>query len=122
MSMEKGFDQFRGEPGPDHLTAKKKNIHVIVFDALMGAEHIAYQPGTYARDFVRADRCADSAAAEGHAAEQCAAVPCIFRFPAIKVRLVCLPWRFKSAKAGLCGASAMAVFCNVARFTIVFSA
>lgn len=68
MSFKKGFDQFQGEPGPDHLSAKTKNIHVIVFHALMGGEHIVYQPGAHAGDFVRGDRCAHSAAAEGDAA------------------------------------------------------
>jgi hypothetical protein len=124
--MEKSFDQFQGEPGPDHLSAKAKNIHVIVFDVLMGGELIVYQLGTYARDFVCADRCADrsaeSAAAEGHADNQCAAVPYTFQLPAIKGRVVCLPWRIKGAKARWSGASAMAVSCNVAKFTIVFSA
>jgi hypothetical protein len=116
--MEKSFDQFQGEPGPDHLSAKAKNIHVIVFDVLMGGELIVYQLGTYARDF----RSAESAAAEGHADNQCAAVPYTFQLPAIKGRVVCLPWRIKGAKARWSGASAMAVSCNVAKFTIVFSA
>ena len=39
VSGQKGLDQFPGERRPDHFPTQTKDIHVVIFDALMGMEN-----------------------------------------------------------------------------------
>jgi hypothetical protein len=88
--------------------ARRFNIHVIAFNALMDGEHVVYQPGTHAGYFARAAArtarvidvewgqirtsavgpIARTQAAVAAIAPSCGPVPCIFRLPAIKGRML----------------------------------
>jgi hypothetical protein len=64
MSGQKGLDQFPGERRPDHFSTQTKDIHVVIFDALVGGENIMNKPSTHTMDFVRSDGCTHAAAAK----------------------------------------------------------
>ena len=64
VSGQKGLDQFPGERRTDHFSTQTKDIHVVIFDALMGGENIMDEPSTHAGNFVRGDGCSHAAAAE----------------------------------------------------------
>ena len=64
MSGQKGLDQFPGERRPDHFSSQTKDIHVVIFDALVGGENIMNKPSTHTMDFVRGDGCTLAAAAK----------------------------------------------------------
>jgi hypothetical protein len=66
VSGQKGLDQFPGERRPDHSLTQAKNVHIVIFDALVGGENIMDKPGTHPGNFVRGDGCSDTAAADGH--------------------------------------------------------
>ena len=68
VSGQKGLDQFPGERRPDHFSTQTKDIHVVIFDALMGGEDIMDEPGTHAGNLVRGDGRSHAAAAERHSA------------------------------------------------------
>jgi len=63
VSGQKGLDQFPGKRRPDHFSAQTKDIHVVIFDALVGGENIMDEPGTHTGNFVRCDGCSHAAAA-----------------------------------------------------------
>lgn len=65
-SSQKGFDQFPSKCSPDHFPAETKDIHVVVFDTLMGGENIVDKRGTHTGNLVRGDGCPYTAAAERH--------------------------------------------------------
>jgi hypothetical protein len=67
-SFEKCLDQLPRQRGPDHFSTQTKNIHVVVFNALVGGEHIVDESSSRARNFVRCNGCAHSASAERHPA------------------------------------------------------
>ena len=51
MSDQNGRDQFPGEPRPDHVSTETKQIHGVIFNALMGGKNIldeaSANPGTW---------------------------------------------------------------------------
>jgi hypothetical protein len=65
-SSQKGFDQFPGECNPDYFPAETKDIHVVVFDTLMGGENIVDERGTHTGNLARGDGRSYTAAAERH--------------------------------------------------------
>ena len=65
-SVKKGFDQFAGEGRPNHFPTETKDIHVVVFDTLMGGENIVDKRGTHTGNLVRGDGRSYTAAAERH--------------------------------------------------------
>ena len=68
VSGQKGLDQLPGECRPDHFSTQTKDIHVVIFDALMSGEDIMDEPGTHAGNLVRGDGRSHAAAAECHSA------------------------------------------------------
>jgi len=66
MSGKTSLDQFQSESGSDHFSTQTKDIHVVIFDALMGGENIMDEPSTDAGDFVRSDGRSHATAAERH--------------------------------------------------------
>ena len=64
VSGQRGFDQFPGKRRPDHFPTQTKDIHVVIFDALVGGENIMNKPSTHTMDFVRSDGCTHAAAAK----------------------------------------------------------
>jgi hypothetical protein len=50
------------------LTAERKNVHVVVFNALVSGEHVVDEPSAHASNFVGTDRCPHSTAAERNSA------------------------------------------------------
>lgn len=65
-SSQKGFDQLLGECSPDHFPAETKDIHVVVFDTLMGGENIVDERGTHTGNLARGDGRSYTATAERH--------------------------------------------------------
>ena len=68
VSRQKSLDQFPGQRGPDHFSTQTKDIHVVIFDALMGGENIMDEPGPHTGNLVRGDGRSHAAAAERHSA------------------------------------------------------
>jgi hypothetical protein len=71
-SLEKCLNQLPGQCRPDHLPAERKDIHVVVLNALVSGEDIMDEPSAYASYFIGADGCAYAAAAEHDSAIHCA--------------------------------------------------
>jgi hypothetical protein len=67
-SGKESLDQFPGERGSDDFSSETKDVHVVVFDALVGGKHIVDEAGTDTCDFVRGDRRTDAAPAERYPA------------------------------------------------------
>jgi len=65
---QESLDQFQGKRRSDHLSAETKDVHVIIFDPLMGRENILDKPGTRSGNFVRGNRRSKAAVAERNAA------------------------------------------------------
>ena len=64
LSRQKNLDQFPGKRGPDHFSTETTDIHVVIFDALMGREDMLNEPGTYAVNLVCGNGRSHPAAAE----------------------------------------------------------
>jgi hypothetical protein len=71
-SFQKRLDQLPGERGPDHLATQTKDIHIVVFNALVSGEHVMDEPCAHTGNFVGADGSPHATAAERHAATDCA--------------------------------------------------
>jgi hypothetical protein len=71
--FQKSLDQFPRECGPDHLSAQTKDIHVVVFNALVSREHVMDEACAHTGNFVGADGGPHAAAAERNSAIDCAA-------------------------------------------------
>jgi hypothetical protein len=67
-SSQKRLDQFPSERGPDHFATQTKDIHVVVFNALVGREHVMDEACPHAGNLVGADGCPYATAAERHSA------------------------------------------------------
>jgi hypothetical protein len=65
---QKDLDQFQGERRPNHLSSQAGDIHVVIFNALMGGKFIVNEPGSDTGNFICRDRRANAAAAERHSA------------------------------------------------------
>jgi len=46
-SFQKRLDQFPRERGPDHLSTQRKDIHVVVFNSLVGGEYVVNKSGPH---------------------------------------------------------------------------
>jgi hypothetical protein len=67
-SLQERLNQFPCQCRPDHLTAERKYIHIVVFHALMSGEHIVDEPGAHTSNLVGADGCTHATAAERYPA------------------------------------------------------
>jgi hypothetical protein len=67
-SFQKRLDQFPRKRGPDHLSTQRKDIHVVVFNSLMGGEYVVNKSGSYAGNLIGAYGCAHSTAAKRYSA------------------------------------------------------
>ena len=68
LGGQKCFDQIPGQFCPNDAAAQANDVHVVVFDALPRREMIFDQGRANACNLIGADRRADAAAADGHAA------------------------------------------------------
>jgi hypothetical protein len=68
VRLQKDSNQFQGEGGSNHLSTQAENVHVVVFDALMGGEDVVDKPSAHTRNFVCSDGRANTAVAKRHAA------------------------------------------------------
>ena len=68
LGGEKGLDEIPGDGGSDRPSAHAQDVEVIVLDALLRREVVVDERRADARDLVGADRRADAAAADRHAA------------------------------------------------------
>ena len=68
VSGQEGLDQFSGERRTDHLPTQTEDIHVVIFNALMGGKNIVDEPGPHPWNFVRGDGRSYAAAAERYSA------------------------------------------------------
>jgi hypothetical protein len=67
-SFQKRLDQFPRKRGPDHLSTQRKDIHVVVFNSLMGGEYVVNKSGSYTGNLIGAYGCAHSTAAKRYSA------------------------------------------------------
>jgi hypothetical protein len=67
-SDQESLDQFQGKRRTDHLSSQTEDIHIVIFNALMGEENVMDKLGTYAGNFVRGNSRSNSATAERNAA------------------------------------------------------
>ena len=70
LGGDKRLHEIPGHARSDRAATDADNVHVVVFDSLHCRKMVMDQPGADPRDLVRADRRADAAAADGHAALQ----------------------------------------------------
>ena len=68
LGRQERLDEIPGDRRPHRPAAHAEDVHVIVLDALPGREVIVDQAGANTRNLVGADRRADAAAADRHAA------------------------------------------------------
>ncbi len=68
LGAEERLDEIPGDGGPDRPSAHAEDVEVIVLDALLRGEVVVDERRADARDLVGADRRADTAAADRHAA------------------------------------------------------
>ena len=47
-SGQESLDEFQGERRSDRLSSQTEDIHVVIFNALMGGENVMDKPGTHA--------------------------------------------------------------------------
>jgi len=71
-SLEKCLNQLPGQCWPNHLSAQRKDIHVVVLNSLVSREDIVDKPSAHSSYFIGADGCAYAAAAEHDSAIHCA--------------------------------------------------
>ena len=62
------LDEIPGDFGSDRPAAHAEHVHVVILHALLRREVVVDERGADARDLVGADRRADAASADGHAA------------------------------------------------------
>jgi hypothetical protein len=70
--LQKRLNQLPGKCRSDHLSAKRKDVHIVVLNPLVGGEHIVDEPSAHTGNFVGADGCANATPAERHSAINCA--------------------------------------------------
>ena len=66
--LQECLNEIPGNAGPNGTPAHAKNIHVVVFDALLCGKMIVNQRGSHSRHFVGTHRSAHAAAANRNAA------------------------------------------------------
>ena len=64
---KKCLNQFPSEGVTDHEATETDQVEIVVLDALVRGKCFVNQTRTDASNFVRGDRCANSAATDGHA-------------------------------------------------------
>jgi hypothetical protein len=65
-SRQKDPDQLPGQRGPDHFSTETTNIHIVIFDALMGTKDMIDESGTHAGNLVCGNGRSHTTAAERH--------------------------------------------------------
>jgi hypothetical protein len=55
MSPQKNLDQLQRELRTNHFSAQTKDVHAVIFNALMGGENIMDEGRAHARQLVRGD-------------------------------------------------------------------
>ena len=68
LGRQERLNQIPRHRWPDRPSAHADHVHVIVFDALARRKVVVNQSSAHAENFVGADRCPHTAAADGHAA------------------------------------------------------
>src|SRR6476660_2010615 len=68
LGREKGLHKIPSHGRPNGPAAHAKDVHVIVLDTLPGRKVVVNQRSARAWNFVRADRCANAASADGEPA------------------------------------------------------
>ena len=68
LGAEERLHEIPGDGRPDGPSAHAQYVEVIVLDASLGGEVVVDEGGADTGDFVGADRCAHTAAADSHAA------------------------------------------------------
>lgn len=64
---EKGLHQFPSESVTDDESAEADQVEIVILDALVRGKSFVNQTRADAGNFVRGDRCSNSAATDGHA-------------------------------------------------------
>ena len=67
LSRQKCLNQLPRQRWSDHFSTEANDVHVVIFHALMCREHVVYESGSSAGNFVRGDRRANATAAECYA-------------------------------------------------------
>jgi hypothetical protein len=67
-SLQERLNQFPGQCRPDYLPAERKDIHVVVLNALVSGEHVMDEPSAHTGNLVGADGGTHAAAAERYSA------------------------------------------------------
>jgi hypothetical protein len=67
-SLQKRLNQFPSQRRPNYLTAEGKNVHVVVFNALVSGEDIVNEPRAHASNLVGADGRPHTASAKRYSA------------------------------------------------------
>jgi hypothetical protein len=68
LCFEKRLHEIPGDAGAHGATAHAEDVHMIVFDSLLGGEMIMDQAGMYSLDLIGTDRSPDTAAADRNTA------------------------------------------------------
>ena len=68
VCADEGVDALEGEGGADDARAEDEDVHVVVFDALVGGVSVMAHAGADAGNFVGGDADADAGAADEDAA------------------------------------------------------
>jgi hypothetical protein len=63
-SLQKRLNQFPGQCRPDYLPAERKDIHVVVLNALVSGEHVMDETRAHTGNLVGADGGSHATAAE----------------------------------------------------------
>lgn len=64
---KKCLNQFPSKSVTDHEAAETDHIEIVIFDALAGGKRLMNETRANAGNFVRSDRCPNSAATDGNA-------------------------------------------------------
>jgi hypothetical protein len=66
MGRQEGLDKLPCERGANHFSAETTNIHVVIFDSLVGAVDVIDECSANAGDLVGDNRRTHAAVTEGH--------------------------------------------------------
>ncbi len=66
VSRQEGLDELPRERDPEHFSTETTDVHVVIFDALVGTKDMVDESGTHAGNLVRGNGRSDTAAADRH--------------------------------------------------------